>query len=154
MDITTKEKDGTITTLKNDSLAFIALKPKFAKLIREKFVWSDIHVIAVLLNPKTKCRLDKFGIDSADIQPGKTNLEYMMKDHMIGSDIGKYSVRPHKKQKQYNRCVARRLAEYSYESENAINKKPLAYDMQLDFALMTELNNYICHKLRWKHTFI
>ncbi|OAE28013.1 hypothetical protein AXG93_2646s1150 [Marchantia polymorpha subsp. ruderalis] len=101
-DITTKEKDGTITTLKKDSPAFIALKPKFAELIREKFIWSDIHVIAALLNRKTKCSLDKFGIDSADIELGQKNLGNMMKDHMIGFGIGKRSVRSHRKQKEDN----------------------------------------------------
>ncbi|BBN07431.1 hypothetical protein Mp_4g03790 [Marchantia polymorpha subsp. ruderalis] len=137
-DITTKEKDGTITTLKKDSSAFIALKPKFAELIREKFIWSDIHVIAALLNPKTKCHLDKFGIDSANIELGQKNLENMMKDHMIGSGIGKRSVRSHKKQKEYNRRVARHLADYSSESDSTIEEKPLADDVQLDFSLRTE----------------
>ncbi|PTQ37542.1 hypothetical protein MARPO_0056s0021, partial [Marchantia polymorpha] len=144
-DITTKEKDGTITTLKKDSPAFIALKPKFAELIKEKFIWSDIHVIATLLNPKTKCRLDKFGIDSADNELGQKNLENMMKDHMIGSSIGKRSVRSHKKKKEGNRRVARRLAEYSFESDSTIEEKPLADDVQLDFSLRTKLNKYICH---------
>ncbi|BBN02288.1 hypothetical protein Mp_2g14090 [Marchantia polymorpha subsp. ruderalis] len=145
-DITTKEKDGTITTLKKDSPAFIALKPKFAELIREKFIWSDIHVIAALLNPKTKCRLDKFGIDSVDIELGQKNLENMMKDHMIGSGIGKRSVPSHKRKKEYSRRVVRRLAEYSSESDSTIEEKPLADDVQLDFSLRTELNNYICHR--------
>ncbi|OAE22810.1 hypothetical protein AXG93_496s1050 [Marchantia polymorpha subsp. ruderalis] len=104
-DITIKEKDGTITTLKKYSPAFIALKPKFVELIREKFIWSDIHVIATLLNPKTKCHIDKFGIDSADIELSQKNLENMMKDHMIGSGIGKGSVRYHKKQKKNNQHV-------------------------------------------------
>ncbi|BBN19838.1 hypothetical protein Mp_8g14090 [Marchantia polymorpha subsp. ruderalis] len=125
-DITTKEKDGTITTLKKDSPAVIALKPKFAKLIREKFIWSDIHVIAALLNRKTKCSLDKFGIDSADIELGQKNLGNMMKDHMIGFGIGKRS--------------------FSSESDNTIEEKTLADDVQLDFSLRTELNNYICHR--------
>ncbi|BBN12813.1 hypothetical protein Mp_5g23090 [Marchantia polymorpha subsp. ruderalis] len=145
-DITTKEKDGTITTLKKDSPAFIALKPKFAELIREKFIWSDIHVIAALLNPKTKCRLDKFGIDSVDIELGQKNLENMMKDHMIGSSIGKRSVPSHKRKKEDSRRVVRRLAEYSSESDSTIEEKPLADDVQLDFSLRAELNNYNCHR--------
>ncbi|OAE30416.1 hypothetical protein AXG93_3483s1080 [Marchantia polymorpha subsp. ruderalis] len=37
-DITTKEKDDTIITLKKYSPAFIAFKPKFAELIGKKFI--------------------------------------------------------------------------------------------------------------------
>lgn len=73
-DSTIMEECGTISTLMNDPPPFAALEPKFAELVKQKLVWSEIRVIAALLNPRTYLCHKHFGIKATDVELVKNIL--------------------------------------------------------------------------------
>lgn len=148
-DIAVKNKDGTVTILRQDSPSIASLKPKFRELIEEKFPITELMIVAALLNPKTKHRLHKFGVGESNLARGKVILEQKMKEHFIGDSICETGRSPKRRKQSESFFRTRRLAENSSDDDTDGEEDgydhPSAGNLRNAYEIKAELAAY------WKH---